>query len=158
MVVEDLLRGPTTHVVAVVAPAVVVGHEPGIGFGLELADRGEVTAMEGRAPALLEDGAVEALDDGVVVGRAGRDPMVRDPLGHQGADEGAGDVFGTVVAQHGPDPYPVAPIGAQHLVDEAGRHGRRWAVPSTMATKAQRVKTSMAVSWYTLPTPLSLPM
>ncbi len=30
--------------------------------------------------------------------------------------------------------------------------------PSTMATTAQRVKTSMAVSWYTLPTPLSLPM
>src|SRR5579875_938345 len=30
--------------------------------------------------------------------------------------------------------------------------------PSTIITNAQRVKTSMAVSWYTLPTPLSLPM
>ena len=57
VVVEDLLRGAAAHVVAVVAPAAVVGDEPGIGFGLELADRGEVTAVEGRAPALLEDGA-----------------------------------------------------------------------------------------------------
>jgi hypothetical protein len=31
-------------------------------------------------------------------------------------------------------------------------------VPSTMEVTAKRVKTSMAVSWYTLPTPLSLPM
>ncbi len=29
--------------------------------------------------------------------------------------------------------------------------------PRTMATTAHRVKTSMAVSWYTLPTPFSLP-
>ena len=83
MVVEDLLRRAAPHVVAVVAPAVVIGDEPGVGFGLELADRSEVTAMEGRAPALLEDGAVEALAHSVVVGRAGRDPMVPDPLGRQ---------------------------------------------------------------------------
>ena len=36
--VEDLLRGPAPHVVPVVAPAVVVGDEPGVGLGLELAD------------------------------------------------------------------------------------------------------------------------
>ena len=29
--------------------------------------------------------------------------------------------------------------------------------PRTMATQAQRVNTSMAVSWYTLPTPFRLP-
>ena len=102
--------GAAAHVVAVVAPAVVIGDEPGVGFGLELADRGEVTAMEGRSPALLEDGAVEALAHGVVVGRAGRDPLVTESLGRQVAPEVAGHVFGTVVAEDGPDPDPVAPI------------------------------------------------
>ena len=69
--VEDLVGGPTAHEVAVVAPPAVVGDEPGVGLGLELADRGEATAMERRAPAFLEDGAMEALAHGVVVGRAG---------------------------------------------------------------------------------------
>ena len=113
------MRGSAAHVVAVVAPAVVVGDEPGVGFGLELADRGEVTAVEGRAPALLEDGAVEALAYGVVVGRAGRDPRGASPLAARAATEGAGDVFGTIVAEDGSDLHPVAPIGAQQLVDEA---------------------------------------
>jgi hypothetical protein len=30
--------------------------------------------------------------------------------------------------------------------------------PKTIMTIAQRVKTSMAVSWYTLPTPFRFPM
>jgi hypothetical protein len=47
------MRGAAPHVVAVVAPAMVVGHQPGVGFALELTDRGEVTAVEGRAPALF---------------------------------------------------------------------------------------------------------
>ena len=54
------MGGTAADVLAVVAPAVVVGDEPGVGFGLELADGGEVTAMDGRAPALLEHGALEA--------------------------------------------------------------------------------------------------
>jgi hypothetical protein len=81
--VEDPLGSAAALVVAVVAPTAVVGREPGVGFGLELADRGEVTAMEGRTPALLEDGAVEALDHRVVVGRAGRDAHVGEALGRQ---------------------------------------------------------------------------
>jgi hypothetical protein len=35
---------------------------------LELAAAGEASAVEGGTPALLEDGAVGAFDDGVVVG------------------------------------------------------------------------------------------
>ena len=44
-------RGVAAHVVAVVATVAVVGHEPGVCFSLELASRGEDSAMEGRAPA-----------------------------------------------------------------------------------------------------------
>ena len=75
MGVEDLLRGAASHVVAMVAATTVVGEQPGVGLGLELADRGEAPAVEGRAPALLEDGLVEALDHGVVVGRRQRAGM-----------------------------------------------------------------------------------
>ena len=52
---------------AVVAAAVVVGDEPGVGFALELAGRGEVAAVERGPPAFLEHGALEAFDEGVVV-------------------------------------------------------------------------------------------
>jgi len=90
------LRGTSTHVVAVVAPAVVVGDEPGVGFGSELADGGEVTTVEGGTPAFLEHGALEALADRVVVGRAGRDAVVTEVLGGQGVDEGAGYVLAAV--------------------------------------------------------------
>ena len=37
VVVEDLMRGATAHVGAVVAPAVVVVDEPRVGLGLQLA-------------------------------------------------------------------------------------------------------------------------
>ena len=63
------MRGAAAHVVAVIAPPVVVGDEPGVRFGLELADRGEVATMEGGAPALFEYGALKTLADTVVVGR-----------------------------------------------------------------------------------------
>ena len=65
--VEELCGGAAAHVVAVVAAAVVVTGEPGVGFGLELADRGEPAAVERGPPALLEGGALESFDDGVVV-------------------------------------------------------------------------------------------
>ena len=58
-------------------------------------------------------------------------------------------------AEHGPDSDSVAPIVAQDLVDEA-QDVAGVGVAHRMATKAQRVNTSMAVSWHTLPTPLSL--
>jgi hypothetical protein len=51
----------------VVAALVVVGDEPGVGFALELADRGEVASVERWPPTFLEHGALEAFDDGVVV-------------------------------------------------------------------------------------------
>ena len=117
------MRGTSAHVVAVIAPAVVVGDQPGVRFSLELADRGEVAAMEGRAPALLEHGPLEPLADGVVVGRAGRDAVVPESLGRQCLDEGAGDVLGAVIRQDRPHGDPVTTIETQRLVDEAGAHG-----------------------------------
>ena len=63
--------GAAAHVVAVVAAAVVVADEPGVGLGLELADAGEAAAVERGAPALLQDGAVEAFAHGVVVRATG---------------------------------------------------------------------------------------
>ena len=158
VLVEDLARRPAPHVVAVVAPPVVVGDEPGIDLCLELADRGEVPAVESRSPALFQDRAVEALADGVVVGRAGRDPLVTEALRRQVGPEPAGHVLGTIVAEHGSHPDPVAPVVPEDLVDEADRVGGRDRSQHDHATTAQRVNTSTAVSWYTLPTPFSFPM
>ena len=100
------MRGTSPHVVAVVAPAMVVGDEPGVCFGLELADRGEVTTMKGRAPALLGHGALEPFADRIVVGGSGRDAVVPQPLGGQRVDEGSGYVFAALVRQDCPDPAP----------------------------------------------------
>jgi hypothetical protein len=62
VVVEDLLRGAPAHVVAVVAPAAVVGYEPGVGFGAELADgeKGRQGVDEGAGDVLA---TVEFLRD-----------------------------------------------------------------------------------------------
>ena len=71
MVVEDLLRGTSAHVGAVVTPTTVVGDEPRVGFNLQLSDGSEVPTVKGRAPALLEHGPLEALAHGVVIGGTG---------------------------------------------------------------------------------------
>ncbi len=66
-------------------------------------------------------------------------------------------VLGPIVAEHG-----------QHRPAQPRKRRWTWAVkrqvcsavtgPRTMRTIAQRVAVSTAVSWYTLPTPFSLPM
>ena len=61
----------------------VVVDQPGVGFGLELADGGEPSAVEGRAPAFLEGGALEPFAHGVVVRGSGRDPVVGQAQGGQ---------------------------------------------------------------------------
>jgi hypothetical protein len=66
------------HEVAVVAATGVVGLQPALELGVEVGQASEVLAVEGRPVELLEGGALEALTDGVVVGRAGRDAMVVD--------------------------------------------------------------------------------
>ena len=60
--------------------------------------------------------------DRVVVRRAGRDAVMPDPLGRQGVDEGASDVFGPIVGQDRPDLDPVTAVETQRLVHEAGRY------------------------------------
>ena len=105
-----------------VASAAVVGDEPHVCFGLELAGGAEVPAVKGGAPALLEHGALEPLADHVVIGRAGGDSFVPDPVGRQGFDEGAGHILATIVGQDRSDAHPVTAIQAQCLVDKAGAH------------------------------------
>jgi len=67
-----------THEVAVVATAGVVVLEPALELGGQVGQASEVLAVEGRPVELLEGGALEALADRVVVGRARRDAMVVD--------------------------------------------------------------------------------
>jgi hypothetical protein len=57
--VEDLGWCAAAHVIAVVAATVVVSDQPGVGFGLEMADAGEAATVERRPPAFLQGGAVE---------------------------------------------------------------------------------------------------
>src|ERR1700744_2692284 len=115
------MGSPAAHVVAVVAAPIVVGDQPGVGGGLELSAADETPAGEGRPPAFLEDGAVEAFDHGVVVGRAGRDAHVADLLGGQRGPEVGGDVLGTVVGDHGSQLVAVTAPVANQLVHEAAR-------------------------------------
>ena len=104
-----------------VAASVVIADEPGVGLGLELGDGAEPAAMEGRAPALLQGGAVEALAHRVVVGRAGWDAVVVKALERQRGPEAAGDVLGPVVGQHRPHGHASATKAAQHVGHEANR-------------------------------------
>ena len=117
------LEGSDRHVVAVVAPAAVVGDQPGIGFGLELTERGEATAMEGGAPALLEDGARGSARPRRCGWAIGPGCAHGEPLGHHRRGEGAGVVLGTVVGEHGSDLDAVTPVVGHQAVEEAHRHG-----------------------------------
>ncbi len=67
VVVEDLGGDSSGHVVAMVSAAGVVADEPGVGFGLELAGRGEPAPVKRRPPAFLEHDALEPFTDRVVV-------------------------------------------------------------------------------------------
>jgi hypothetical protein len=50
--------------------------QPALGLGVEVDQASDVLALEVRAVVLLEGGALEALADGVAVGRPGRDAVV----------------------------------------------------------------------------------
>lgn len=105
MVGEDLFRGAAAHEVAVVAAPVVIAVQPGVGFDLELADGAEPATVERWSPAFLQGGALEAFAHRVVVGAAGRDPVVDDAELGEVVTEPEGDVFG--------DRYPTAlPVSA----------------------------------------------
>jgi hypothetical protein len=137
-----LLRGAAPHEVAVVAATVVISVQPGVGFGLELADGAEPATVERGSPAFLQGGALEAFAHRVVVRAAGRDPMMHETELGEVVTEPQGDVFGTVIRQHGPHRPAEPPVTG----------------PSTIWRNAHRVAVSTAVSWYTFPTPLRWPM
>ena len=93
---EDLGGGSAAHEVAVVVASVVVVDEPRVGFGADLLDRCERSAMERWSPAFFEHGAVEAFAHRVVVRAARRGPVVADLPSGERVGEPGGDPFGTV--------------------------------------------------------------
>ena len=111
------------HEVAVVAATVVVVHEPAVDLGLELADAGEAPTVERGTPALLERGALESFAHRVVVRGTGWDPLVGEFFGCERVGERSGDVFGTVVGQHGSHGDAEPPVTADDVMQEPG--GRR---------------------------------
>src|SRR5690606_19709164 len=113
--VEDVGWGAAAHVVAVVATAVVVAHQPGVGLGLQLADAGEAATVERRPPALLQRGAVEAFTDRVVVRRARWDAVMLEPAGGQVGPKARSDPLGSVVGEHGPHRHAEAPVAAHDM-------------------------------------------
>jgi hypothetical protein len=101
------------HEVAVVAAAGVVDLEPALELGVEVGQASEVLAVEGGPVELLEGGALEALADSVVVGRAGRDATMAD-LQVLKAGEATTGELGAVV---GEDPGKLDPGAIQALGD-----------------------------------------
>jgi hypothetical protein len=67
--------------------------QPALELGVEVSQAGEVLAVEGRAVELLEGGALEALADGVMVGRAWWDAVVTHAADAQVLGEGLGGEF-----------------------------------------------------------------
>jgi hypothetical protein len=81
--------------------------QPALELGVEVCEAGEVLAVEGRAGELLKGGALEALADRVVVGRAWRDAVMAHAADVEVLGEGLADELWTVVAE-GPPPAPSA--------------------------------------------------
>jgi hypothetical protein len=73
---QHLGGGPALHVVAAVAPTGVVAIEEVSQDPIEVCHAVESPAVERRPVALLQDRAVEPLDDRVVVRRTRRGPVV----------------------------------------------------------------------------------
>ena len=81
-----------------------------------------------------------------------------ESLAARWARNAAGDVLGAVVGEHRPHGDAEAAERRDDVVDESDRVCGVGDGPSTISMIAQRVAVSIAVSWYTLPTPLRLPM
>ena len=113
------MRSPAPHVVPVVPPAVVIGDEPRVGLGLELAGRGEVTAVEGRTPALLEDGAVESLAARRCGWATGPGSARGESLGHQVGPEAPGATYSGPLSLSTARTLLRGVGSGQHVVDEA---------------------------------------
>ena len=67
--VEDLSRAPTSGAVAAVRPLEVLEAEPGLKVGIDVSRRRVEAVAEGRAVVQVEYAPLEALDEGVQVGR-----------------------------------------------------------------------------------------
>jgi hypothetical protein len=118
---HDGVGSAAAHEVAAVRPPGVVVLQPALELGVEVGEAGEVLAVEGRAVELLERGALEALADRVVVGRAWRDAVVAHTADLEMLGEGLANELWTVVAEHPGELGPDLGQAFGEVVDEAGR-------------------------------------
>lgn len=93
---ENLQRDAPGHVGAVVAALGVVASEEALQLGLELGEGVEALAVKRRSVELLQDPALHALADRVVVGRTRRDAVMGDRELGQVRGEGLAGELGTV--------------------------------------------------------------
>src|SRR3989304_1552276 len=75
---EDARRGPAPGAVAAVRPLEVVEAQEGLQVGVDRRRAGVVAVAEGDPVVEVQDRPLEALDEGVEVGGARRDPMLPD--------------------------------------------------------------------------------
>jgi hypothetical protein len=109
--------------------------QPALELGVEIGQASEVLAVESRAGELLEGGSLEALADGVVVGRARRDAVVAQAAVAQVLGERLADELWTVIAEHPGELGPDSGQAFGDVVDEGGGVAGRL-VPATRAATA----------------------
>src|SRR6266508_3001137 len=99
---EDAAGGPAPGAIAAVGSLEVVEAEPGLEVGVDRRRTGVVAVAEGDPVVEVEDRPLEALDEGVEVGRPGRDPVVADAGLAAGLAERPAEL-GPVVGRRGPE-------------------------------------------------------
>jgi hypothetical protein len=97
---QHLHGRPALHVATSVRTAGVVAEDEVLQDVIDVGQPVEPAPMEGRAIALIQNRAVEPLDDRVVVGRAGRDPVMGEPELGAGLGERATSELRSVVGEH----------------------------------------------------------
>src|SRR6185503_7203266 len=120
---EERGWGAATDPVALMGPLVIVGlHEP-IEASLERRSTREVAPTEGHTPMLLQDRALQPLDEPIGPGMPGLRPGVAEAERPTGLIEGSVEL-GAAVGEHPPQPPARAAIEREHdAAQEVG--GRR---------------------------------
>ncbi len=121
---EDAGRCPTLRPVAAMRPLEVVEAKPGLEVGVDRGHAGVVAVAKGDPVVEVEDGPLEALDEGVEVGRPGRDPVLPDSCGPAGLTERPAEL-GPVVGRRR-DELEAGPVaGRHHILDQEAGHDLR---------------------------------
>src|SRR5712691_693124 len=138
--VKDSGRSSSAEPVAVVRPVLVVeAHEVIEGMG-QSGPTGEVAAAKLHPPVLLEDGALQALDEAVGPSMPGFRAGMPDPQSLAGLIEDPVE-FRTPIGQHSLHPPAGAPVVREHeaLEEGGGRLGRERGQQPGQAVGARRI-------------------